>query len=53
MSANLQGPIIINRDTRIGKQGVLSDPRWKTKHDIMEELKQKENSGTERKAPSC
>ncbi|MCL1814976.1 MAG: flagellar assembly protein FliW [Treponema sp.] len=39
MTANLQGPLIINRTTRIGKQGILIDPRWKTKHDIMEELK--------------
>lgn len=40
MTANLQGPLIINRETRIGKQGILADPRWKTKHDILEELKQ-------------
>ena len=39
MTANLQGPLIINKETRVGKQAVLSDPRWKTKHDIMEELK--------------
>ena len=39
MTANLQGPLVINRDTRTGKQAVLSDSRWKTKHDIMEELK--------------
>jgi flagellar assembly factor FliW len=52
MSANLQGPLIINRDTRVGKQGVLSDPRWKTKHDILEELKRTEQV-PERKAPSC
>jgi flagellar assembly factor FliW len=38
MTANLQGPLIINRDNRMGKQAVLSDPRWKTKHDIMAEL---------------
>jgi flagellar assembly factor FliW len=38
MTANLQGPLIINRDTRIGKQGILTDHRWKTKHDILEEL---------------
>jgi flagellar assembly factor FliW len=38
MTANLQGPLIINRDTRAGKQAVLTDPRWKTKHDIMAEL---------------
>ena len=40
MTANLQGPLIINRETRVGKQGVLTDPRWKTKHDIMQELNQ-------------
>jgi flagellar assembly factor FliW len=38
MTANLQGPLIINRDTRAGKQAMLTDPRWKTKHDIMAEL---------------
>jgi flagellar assembly factor FliW len=38
MTANLQGPLIINRDNRMGKQAVLSDSRWKTKHDIMAEL---------------
>jgi flagellar assembly factor FliW len=38
MTANLQGPLIINRDSRRGKQAVLQDPRWKTKHDIMAEL---------------
>jgi flagellar assembly factor FliW len=38
MTANLQGPIVINRDTRLGKQLILNDPRWKTRHDIMAEL---------------
>ena len=38
MTANLQGPLIINRETKTGKQAVLSDPRWRTKHDIMAEL---------------
>jgi flagellar assembly factor FliW len=38
MTANLQGPLVINRDTRTGKQAVLADARWKTKHDIMAEL---------------
>jgi flagellar assembly factor FliW len=38
MTANLQGPLVINRDTRSGKQAVLTDPRWKTKHDVMKEL---------------
>jgi flagellar assembly factor FliW len=38
MTANLQGPLVINRDTRTGKQAVLTDTRWKTKHDIIAEL---------------
>ncbi|MDR0551396.1 MAG: flagellar assembly protein FliW [Spirochaetaceae bacterium] len=38
MTANLQGPLIINRDTRCAKQVILGDQRWKTKHDIMAEL---------------
>ncbi|MCL2138973.1 MAG: flagellar assembly protein FliW [Treponema sp.] len=38
MTANLQGPLIINRDNRLGKQAVLADTRWRTKHDIMAEL---------------
>jgi len=38
ITANLQGPLVINRDTRTGKQVVLPDARWKTRHDIMAEL---------------
>jgi flagellar assembly factor FliW len=38
MTANLQGPVVINRDTRLGKQVILGDPRWKTRHDIVAEL---------------
>ena len=38
MTANLQGPLIINRESRLGKQAVLTDLRWITKHDIMAEL---------------
>jgi flagellar assembly factor FliW len=38
MTANLQGPLIINRDTRQGLQAVLTDPVWKTKHDILAEF---------------
>ena len=37
-TANLQGPLVINRDTKMGIQSILSDARWKTKHDIMAEL---------------
>jgi flagellar assembly factor FliW len=38
MTANLAGPLVINRERRIGKQIVLTDPRWRTKHDIVKEL---------------
>ncbi|MDR2374854.1 MAG: flagellar assembly protein FliW [Treponema sp.] len=38
MTTNLQGPLAINRDTREGKQAILNDPRWKTKHDIVAEI---------------
>ena len=37
-TANLQGPLIINRDTKAGKQAILNDPRWHTKHDVLAEL---------------
>jgi flagellar assembly factor FliW len=38
LTANLQGPIIINRDSHKAIQVVLTDSRWKTKHDILAEL---------------
>jgi flagellar assembly factor FliW len=38
MTANLQGPIVINRENMKGKQAILSDVRWKTKHDIVAEM---------------
>jgi flagellar assembly factor FliW len=45
MTANLAGPLVINREKRIGKQIVLTDPRWKTKHDILKELSENTASG--------
>jgi flagellar assembly factor FliW len=38
ITANLQGPLVIDRDTRFGKQAILADARWKTRHDIMAEF---------------
>jgi len=38
MTANLQGPLIINKETMTGMQAVLSDSKWKTRHDIIAEL---------------
>jgi len=39
MTANLQGPLVLNRENRLGFQAVLTDSRWKTKHDISAELR--------------
>lgn len=39
MTANLLAPLIINGDKRVGKQVVLNDERYTTKHLIKEELK--------------
>jgi flagellar assembly factor FliW len=38
ITANLQGPLIINAENHLGRQVVLSDPRWKTRHAIEAEL---------------
>jgi flagellar assembly factor FliW len=38
VSANLQGPVLINRLERLGRQAIHQDPQWKTKHLILDEL---------------
>ena len=38
MTANLQGPLIINKENMTGMQAILSDSKWKTRHDIIAEL---------------
>lgn len=35
LTANLQGPLVINVATRVGKQLVLSDKRYATRHPMM------------------
>lgn len=44
MTANLQGPLIINRNLHIGRQCISENENWKTRHKIMEELAQVGNS---------
>ena len=39
MTANLQGPIIVNKDNRQGRQSISMNPSWQVKHLILEELK--------------
>lgn len=41
MTANLLGPVIINTKEKLGKQIVLDDNRYTTKHYILEEAKAK------------
>ena len=43
MTANLLGPIIINVKERLGKQVILDDPRYTTKHYIFPQ--REENRG--------
>src|SRR5262245_23506020 len=35
LTGNLQGPLVINVDTRLGRQLVLSDRRYATRHPLM------------------
>lgn len=42
VTANLQGPIIINKNTKESLQVVLNSSKWTTKHDIIKALKSKE-----------
>lgn len=38
MTANLQGPVIINKNSRVGRQSISSDAQWQVRHLIMQEL---------------
>lgn len=39
MTANLQGPLVMNAERRVGRQVVLADGRYRTRHAILAELK--------------
>lgn len=38
MTANLQGPVLINKRNRYAKQIILNDQRWQVRHNIFQEL---------------
>lgn len=38
ITANLQGPLIINKQNKKAIQAAVNSPKWKTKHDIIAEL---------------
>lgn len=42
ITANLQGPLIINKKNKKAMQVVVAGDKWKTKHDIIAEMKVKE-----------
>jgi flagellar assembly factor FliW len=43
ITANLQGPLVINRESRTAKQAIITDSRWRTRHDIIAEMNAPEN----------
>jgi len=45
MTANLQGPLVMNRRTHEGRQCISMDPRWGVRHVILEEMAQYNPSG--------
>ena len=38
ITVNLQGPLVVNRVQRVGKQSISLDARWNTKHSIAHEM---------------
>ncbi len=45
MTANLQGPLILNRRTHEGRQCISLDPRWGVRHVILDEMAQHNPTG--------
>jgi flagellar assembly factor FliW len=42
MTANLQGPVIINPEKRLGRQAISLSDRYSVKHRILDEMKKAE-----------
>lgn len=49
MTANLQGPVLINSVTRLAKQLVMVNSHYKVKHHMFEAVKDQEKRSTKRK----
>jgi flagellar assembly factor FliW len=41
VTVNLQGPLVICKNNNTGMQVIVSDPRWTTKHNILEEVRKR------------
>ncbi len=51
MTANLQGPLVLNAERRLGRQVVLADGRYRTRHPILAELRAARAADPRAKAP--
>jgi flagellar assembly factor FliW len=40
MTANLQGPLVMNRRTHVARQSISNNPRWGVRHGVLEEIAQ-------------
>jgi flagellar assembly factor FliW len=38
MTANLQGPLILNRSTHVARQSISTNPEWGVRHAILDEM---------------
>ncbi len=38
MTANLQGPIVVNKKTKLGRQSISTNAKWLVRHYILDEL---------------
>lgn len=45
MTANLQGPVIINPEKKLGKQAISLSDRYTVRHNILEEMKKSTGAG--------
>jgi len=53
MTANLQGPLILNRRTHEGRQCISLDPRWGVRHVILDEMAQNNPSSAPNPSPAA
>jgi flagellar assembly factor FliW len=49
ISCNLQGPVIVHREKRLGRQSISLDQRWKIKHYLL----QREGRDAQEGQPPC
>ena len=45
MTANLQGPVIINPSKKLGRQAISLSDRYNVRHRIIDEIKKNQKAG--------